>query len=149
LRPGSLAEILAISGFGERKTAMYGPPILEALRRFETGARTSLIREPKVTPAEETKRLLAEGRTFDEIAKLRGRQLASVVDLISGLVEKGELELQPGWIEPGKIAQIEAACARLGFERLKALKEVLSPEISFEEIRLVVAGLRRRNKGRG
>jgi ATP-dependent DNA helicase RecQ len=149
LRPGSLAEILAISGFGERKTAMYGPPILEALRRFETGARTSLIREPKVTPAEETKRLLAEGRTFDEIAKLRGRQLASVVDLISGLVEKGELELQPGWIGDGKLAQIEAACARLGLERLKPLKETLPPEVSFEEIRLVVAGLRRRNKGRG
>jgi ATP-dependent DNA helicase RecQ len=143
VRPNSLSEVLAVSGFGERKTAIYGPPILEALRRFESGARASVAREPKAKPAEETMRLLAEGRTFDEIAKLRGRQLASVVDLVSGLVEKGELEFQADWIGPGKLTQIEAACARLGLERLKALKEALPPEVSFEEIRLVVAWLRR------
>jgi ATP-dependent DNA helicase RecQ len=143
VRPRSLSEILAVSGFGERKTAMYGPPILEALRRFQSGARATETREPTATPADETIRLLAEGRTFGEIARLRGRQLASVVKMVSDLVEQGELEFQPAWIDPGKRAQIEAACARLGFERLNPLKEALPPEISFHEIRLVVALLRR------
>jgi ATP-dependent DNA helicase RecQ len=36
-RPGSLAELLRVSGFGERKTEVYGQQILEALRTFRTG----------------------------------------------------------------------------------------------------------------
>ena len=38
-RPRSLAELLRVSGFGERKTEVYGRQILEALRNFRTGAR--------------------------------------------------------------------------------------------------------------
>jgi ATP-dependent DNA helicase RecQ len=33
-RPGSLAELRGVSGFGERKTEVYGTQILEALRTF-------------------------------------------------------------------------------------------------------------------
>jgi ATP-dependent DNA helicase RecQ len=38
-RPRSLAELLRVSGFGERKTEVYGQQILEALRNFQAGAR--------------------------------------------------------------------------------------------------------------
>jgi hypothetical protein len=43
---------------------------------------------------------------------------------------------------------IEAACNKLGIEWLKPLKEALPPEITYEEIRLVVAR-RRWEKDRG
>jgi ATP-dependent DNA helicase RecQ len=39
VQPRSLAEIRKVSGFGERKTEMYGPDILEALDRFRKGER--------------------------------------------------------------------------------------------------------------
>ena len=39
VQPRSLAEIRKVSGFGERKTEMYGPDILEALERFRNGER--------------------------------------------------------------------------------------------------------------
>jgi ATP-dependent DNA helicase RecQ len=39
VRPKSLEEIRRVSGFGERKTELYGPQILEALERFRNGAR--------------------------------------------------------------------------------------------------------------
>ena len=48
-----------------------------------------------------------------------------------------------------KQAVIEAACAKLGVERLKPLKDALPPEITYDEIRLVVAKLRREGKVRG
>ena len=38
-RPRSLVELLRVSGFGERKTEVYGQQILEALRNFQAGAR--------------------------------------------------------------------------------------------------------------
>jgi superfamily II DNA helicase RecQ len=39
VRPRSLAELRKVSGFGERKTEMYGLDILEALERFRNGER--------------------------------------------------------------------------------------------------------------
>jgi ATP-dependent DNA helicase RecQ len=90
--------------------------------------------------------LLAEGRTFEEIARIRGRQLKSVIDLVATLVEKGGLEFRPDWVDGERQASIKAACAQLGLERLKPIKEALPPEITFEEIRLVVAHLRRVGK---
>jgi ATP-dependent DNA helicase RecQ len=44
VQPRSLADIRKVSGFGERKTEMYGPAILEALERFRNGAR--MVAEP-------------------------------------------------------------------------------------------------------
>jgi ATP-dependent DNA helicase RecQ len=41
LRPRSLAELRKVSGFGERKTELYGPQILEALAQFRRGARAT------------------------------------------------------------------------------------------------------------
>jgi ATP-dependent DNA helicase RecQ len=141
-RPKSLAELLGVSGFGERKTELYGQSILDALSRFGTGARAAPLPEKRTRPAEDTLRLLAEGRTLEEIARIRGRQLGSVVSLVADLVEKGQLEFQSGWVESDKQKSIESACARLGVQWLKPLKEALPPEISFEEIRLIVARLR-------
>jgi ATP-dependent DNA helicase RecQ len=137
-----LSELRSISGFGERKTELYGKEILGALEEFVRGARAARQEEEKAKPAEETMRLLGEGRTFQEIAKVRGRQVGSVVELVVRLMEKGELEFQPSWVDVEKQAQIEEACTRLGFERLKSLKDALPAAISYEEIRLVAAHLR-------
>jgi ATP-dependent DNA helicase RecQ len=141
-RPTSLAELLGVSGFGERKTELYGQPILDALSRFDKGGRAAPLPEKKSRPAEDTLRLLAEGRTFEEIARIRGRQLGSVVGLVADLVEKGKLEFQSGWVDSDKQQSIESACARLGIQWLKPLKEALPAEVTFEEIRLIVARLR-------
>ena len=42
VRPKSLEEIRKVSGFGERKTELYGSQILEALERFRNGARAKV-----------------------------------------------------------------------------------------------------------
>src|ERR1700678_3298895 len=45
VRPKSLEELRRVSGFGERKTELYGPQILEALERFRNGARARVEEE--------------------------------------------------------------------------------------------------------
>jgi len=102
--------------------------------------------EKKTAPAVETLQLLADGKSLEEIAQIRGRQLSTVVNAVAGLVETGEVEFRPEWMDRNKIAVIEAACTRLGLERLerlKPLKETLPPEITYDEIRLVIARMRR------
>jgi ATP-dependent DNA helicase RecQ len=141
--PASLEELRHITGFGERKTSVYGEQILVALRQFREGTRAAPVAEKKLRPAEETKRLLSEGKTFEQIAAARGRQLRTVIGGVADLIEQGEVEFQLGWISPEKQAVIEAACAKLGLQWLKPIKEALPEEISYDEIRLVLARLRR------
>jgi ATP-dependent DNA helicase RecQ len=143
IRPRSLSELRRVPGFGERKAEMYGHQILDALERFRQGDRAAAVPEVRPRPVEQTMRLLAEGLSLEEIAKARGRQLGTIVAMVADLVEKGDLTFQPSWVDREKQMSIEAACARLGLERLKPLIEALPPEITFDEIRLVVARLRR------
>ncbi len=141
-QPKSLSELLEVSGIGEKKAETYGREILAALERFRQGERAGGIQR-QAKPAEETLRLLSDGKTLEEIAQIRGRQISTVVSAIANLVETGLVEFQPGWVSKEKQAVIEAACAKVGLERLKGLKDVLPPEISYDEIKLVVGKMRR------
>ena len=146
IRPSSIAKLLTITGIGERKAATYGQEILAALQRYSEGARASALPQQKTAPALETLQLLSEGKTLEEIAQIRGRQLRTVVNAVATLVEAGEVDYQSGWIDRTRHSVIEAACIRAGLEnieRLKPLKDVLPPEITYDEIRLVLAHLKR------
>src|SRR5579859_446043 len=142
--PSSLSELRRVPGFGEKKTEMYGNEILAALERFRNGGRAQVetaARGPR--PAEETLRLLEEGRTFEEIAQIRHRKLSSVISLVAEMIERGEVDFQSEWMAPEIFDQIAGACQRSGMERLKPIKEALPEEITYEQIRLVAAQLRR------
>ena len=143
IRPRSLPALLHVSGIGERKAELYGQQILDALGRFEKGSRIAEVAEKKLSPAAETMRLLDEGRTLDEIAAIRGRQRSTIVSLVSDLVERGEVQFQPGWMDQEKQEKIEEVCGRLGPGKLTPIKKALPPEFTFDEIRLVVARIRR------
>ena len=151
VQPKSIGELLRITGIGERKADMYGQGILAALACFRDGARAAAPPPKKTAPVLETMRLLREGKGLAEIAQIRGRQLGTVLTAVTALVESGEVEFQSAWIDPNRQAVIEAACNRIGFDkldRLRTLKDVLPPEITYDEIRLVLARVRRENRGK-
>jgi ATP-dependent DNA helicase RecQ len=146
-KPKFYAELLEIAGIGERKAEIYGQPILDALEKFRQGERAGGV-ERKAKPVDETLRLLGEGKTLEEIATIRGRQVSTVINAVANLVETGEVEFQGAWVSAEKQSVIAAACARAGMERLKPAKDILPPEITYDEIRLVVARLRREGMGK-
>ena len=90
--------------------------------------------------------MLAKGHTLDEIAKIRGRQLSTIVTMVADLVASGTVEFRAEWVDAKKQQKIEDACARLGWEKFQPLKEALPPEVTYHEIRLVVALLRRKKE---
>jgi len=145
MMPSSIQQLRTITGIGERKAEFFGREILEAIQRYREGARASAVTQKKTAPAAETLGLISQGKTLQEIAEIRGRQLGTVVNAVAALVETGTVEFNPDWIERNKLTVIEAACHRAGLEkieRLKPLKEVLPPEVTYDEIRLVLAHLR-------
>lgn len=151
VQPTSIAGLLAITGIGERKADLYGKGILAALGRFREGGRAAPAPVRKTAPMLETMRLLREGKGLAEIARIRGRQLSTVLSAVTELVESGDVEFQSAWVDPNRQAVIEAAVNRVGIDkldRLRTLKDVLPPEITYDEIRLVLARLRRENRNK-
>ncbi len=143
--PVSVEQLRAISGIGERKADMFGQGILAALRRFKEGARASASPHKKTAPAIETLQLISQGKSLPEIAEIRGRQLGTIVNAVATLLENDEVDFHEDWIDRNKQAVIEAACTRAGVKAitaLKPLKDVLPPEVTYDEIRLVLARLR-------
>ena len=146
VRPGSIRALLQITGIGERKAELYGRQILDRLKQFRDGARAAAP-DKKITPSEETILLIEQGKTLDEIASIRSRRRSTIVSTVSDLVERGLLELQNGWVTEDRQKQIEAAAANLDLERFTPIKDALPPDFTYDEIRLVVANLRRRRGG--
>ena len=147
-RPANFAELKQVTGIGEKKADVYGAEILQALRNFGAGARATPTVAKDPAPAEQTLRLLNEGRNFEEIARIRARQVSTIVCTVANLIETGQLKLDPKWISPDAQPLIEAACLTQGIERLRDIKEAVPPYVSFEDIRLVVAHLRAENRVR-
>jgi len=151
VRPTTISQLRTITGIGERKSELYGQPILDAIQRYREGARASALAQPKSAPALETLQFLREGKSLEEIAQLRGRQIGTVLNAVANLVENGEIPFQSAWVDRTKQSVIEAACLREGvdkIERLEPLKEVLPPEVTYDEIRLVLAKLRKEQPGK-
>ncbi len=140
--PESIAALRQIHGFGERKTESYGREILAAIAHFRQGVRGAKRTDKKLPARQETLKLVMEGKTLEQVAQIRECQLASVVELVASMVEEGAMVFRSGWVDAEKYTEIEKACAQHGMERLKPLKDALPPEITFDEIRLVVARLR-------
>jgi ATP-dependent DNA helicase RecQ len=145
-RPGSIGGLLQITGIGERKAEMYGRQILDALKRFRDGQRAA-VPDKKMAPSEWTIQLIEQGKTLDEIATIRDRRRSTIVSMVSDLVERGLLEFQNSWVEEDRQRQIEAVAVNLGLEKFAPIKDVLPENFTYDEIRLVVANLRRRRGG--
>ena len=143
-KPSSLAELERVHGIGRGKAESLGARILEALRTFQQGVRARPVPASSPSPAEQTVRLLEQGKSFAEIARARGRQRDTVITQVADRVESGRLPFDPAWLNESLLTEVGQAAVRLGFERLKPIKEAVSPEITYPEIRLVVAYLRSR-----
>jgi len=142
-RPETLMELRGIFGIGERKIEAYGSSLLQAVSRFQQGQRAIAPPAMKPTPEEETLKLLSEGKSFEEIAIIRDRRIATVIHTVGDLIERGDVELQSAWVPLETQQQIERVAAELGLDRLGPVKQALPETISYNEIRLVVARLRR------
>ena len=68
--------------------------------------------------------------------------------MVAEMIEAGDAKFRESWFGAEKYAEISEACERLGTDLLKPIKEALPEEISYDEIRLVVAHLRATEKTR-
>jgi ATP-dependent DNA helicase RecQ len=138
--PSTLAELRTVSGFGEQKTGLYGRQILEILASFQRRNSAELEQLLELSgPARETLQLLNQQHNFEEIAGIRGVGMQAVVTAVSELVQRGDVAFRQEWVSPPRYDRIRDAGVKVGWERLKPIKEALPEEFTYEEIRLVAA----------
>jgi len=161
VRPAGLIEMKRIKGIGDRKLADLGKRFVDAVRAYCAANGIPLSPKPaeqqKLRPASGTAATpapvvsLTRRRAFDMFRE--GKAVADVADAIcrapgttAQYLADYVREARPATVEPW-VAQpiydrIAAAARATGLDFLKPVFEALNGEVSYEDIRIVLAHLR-------
>ncbi len=156
--PQTLSELRKISGFGEAKTEQYGKQFLDIIVDY-CGQHdlSSLVHEKK--PKRERKertgpapkkgdthaesfRLFREGKTIADIAKERRLTMSTIEGHLAKFVLRGDIKIEE-LVSQEKIMLIEPLLSSFDGGSVNPIKQQLGDAVSFGEIRLVIASLRR------
>ena len=161
--PHSAAELKIISGLGDSKIEQYGQQFLELIITYcsEKGL-SSLIHEKvskkgkktsstgkeatgsfsksKTDTYAETFKLYREGLAISAIAKSRNLAVSTIETHLTRFVHSGDIKIDE-LVSPEKVILIEAAVKDFEGTAITPIKQKLGDDISFGEIRFVMAGL--------
>jgi PIF1-like helicase/Helix-turn-helix domain/HRDC domain len=153
--PQTLQELGKISGFGKAKLESYGRQFLDIITAYTTQhGLTSLIHEkvPKQTRKEkdpakekvdtklETYKLYVAGKTINEIAAARNLSAGTIEGHLAHYVRTGAISIET-LVNKEKILLIEPLAKKFEGGSTTSLKEQLGNDVSYGEIRLVIASL--------
>lgn len=148
-------DFLTINGVGRFKLDQYGKRFLTTIRNFctEHAIQTSFklnqsnlspLKPAKLTKSlssEESFELFLQKKPLEEIAKIRGLVKSTIIEHICHHIMSGNYSgpLEIDWfISQERQKQINLVIDQIGMEKLSPIKLQL-PDLSYEEIRLVVA----------
>jgi ATP-dependent DNA helicase RecQ len=157
--PQTLVELRRISGFGDAKVQQYGQQFLDVILEYcKENNLSSLIHEkaPKRERKEknektgtakkkgetyaESFRLFKNGKTIAEIAKERNLAISTIESHLTRFVRWGDIKIEEV-VSREKLVLIEAALTDFKGTSIIPVKQQLNADVSFGEIRLVMAGL--------
>jgi ATP-dependent DNA helicase RecQ len=154
--PLTKSDLLKISGFGTFKTEKYGEPFLETVQDYciEHKQPTRIdLKQPKkerrqkttvpVERATDTRRvsftLFKQGKTMAEVAEERKLSINTIESHLSYFVSSGDIEIDD-LVDAPKQKAIQKTIEMFGASNgLKVLKENLPEEITYGEIKMVLA----------
>jgi hypothetical protein len=159
--PQTLEELEEISGFGKAKLKAYGKAFLDIIvdysRERELTSRISSKSpkrkrkekdsdgKPKVNTKQQSYELYISGKTIPEIAAERGLSVSTIEGHLSWYVGLGKLEIDR-FVNEKKITLITHTIKELKAESLNPVKETLGEQVTYSEVRYVMAWLEYQNK---
>lgn len=148
--PISVDNMLKISGVGVNKLEKYGNIFIETIQKYVVEncivipERLEKISEPKAKPSKENTTMISlelykQGKTIDEISKIRGFTRQTIEN---HLIKCYEMDLNSDIIKDIQ-TQYETAILKaideFGIQKLKILKENLPNQVSYLDIRYYIA----------
>ncbi len=161
--PQTLAELRKISGFGDAKIQQYGQQFLDVILEYCTKNNLSSLihektpkrerkdplagRQGKAGPAKkkgdthaETFKLYKEGKRVDDIAKERNLAVSTIEGHLCKFIRRGDISINE-LVSREKFILIESALKDFDGTSTGPVKQKLPNDISFGEIKMVMAGL--------
>ena len=150
--PLTTEELLQISGFGKAKVEVYGNQFLSIIQEYckENNLQSNIgEKSPKRQRKEskglkntdtksETFRLYKEGNSVSQITSLRNLTAGTIESHLAYFVETGQIKIEE-LVSREKIVLIEPALKVFDGGSITPIKEKLGSQVSFGEIRLVLA----------
>jgi ATP-dependent DNA helicase RecQ len=149
--PVTLADLSNVKGIGKQKLEAYGIAVTNLVKQFlerrpESRPFDSILvkngapESQRVTQTiEDTYRLWQEGKTPDEIARVRELAHSTVLGHLEALILDGRTLDLSRIVPAEKAALIKEALTRVPEDRLSSVKEILQDAATYDEIRLVKA----------
>lgn len=152
--PLTKKDLVQISGFGKAKAEKYGDEILEAVESFcvrhglETNMaarntnpkkdRKSRTTEPKIDTKTVSFNLYKAGKTIANIAKERNFSTSTIEGHLAYFIGSGEININ-NLVSKEKQMLVKGAVDKHGTVSLKTLIDNLPEDISYGEVRMVLA----------
>ena len=151
--PQTLGELRKISGFGDVKIEIYGNQFLEIIqeycKQYDLSSKIAdklpkrQRKEPKSSKTKvdtkvETYKLYKEGVAIADIAKQRTLTIQTIESHLAHYVQIGDINISE-LVSREKLILIEPAIKEFNGGSITPIKEKLGSNISFGEIRLVMA----------
>ncbi|MGE3182133.1 MAG: DNA helicase RecQ [Phycisphaerae bacterium] len=161
-RPAEVEELQHIRGIGEKKRADLGDRFVDEIVRYcsENGVtcpnEEAMQRPQRRAPSPVRKKkkkafsaarakaieLFAEGRSIAEVAQQIDRAISTTAQYLGEYIETHPSTSIAPWVAPEVEARVADAAREMETAYLGPIRARLNDEVSFEEIRLVVAKLR-------
>lgn len=156
--PATESVLKSIKGFGAAKVKRYGEEILTIVREYceKHGLQSSMASEA-VQPKKEkvmkpsnqkgatqttSYNLFKEGKSMEEIAQERNMAVTTIESHLSTFISDGLIDIDR-IVSPESQKQVLDAAEKFGWESLKTLKENLPEQISYGQIRMTKASLKK------
>jgi ATP-dependent DNA helicase RecQ len=139
--PKNQQEFIKINGVGPIKWIKYGEEFLQLIQSHQSTKALPLSQTAgnERSSKEETVYLYQQGFSLEQI--MHARQLVKstiLVHLIESIQEGSNLDITR-LVTPSKQLAIQEIIVKVGVDRLTPIKELLTDEYSYDEIRLVAA----------
>ncbi len=156
VRPQTLPEMKRIKGIGDRRLADLGQRFLAAVRTYcvQNGvsfSQTPLPSSPALKPPPApvvnlTKRrayeLFGDGRSVVEVAEAIARTPGTASQYLADYIREAHPADVDAWVAHGLYERVAAAARSTGLDYLKPVFEALDGEVTYDDIRIVLAHLR-------
>ena len=155
--PDTLAALKEVKGIGKRLAERYGQELVAMVDAYRRQHHIEAVTLPPGTPASPPPRkpkapridtrqisldLFEKGMTLAQIAEERGLVLATIEGHMAHWVETGKVGIDL-LVPPEKRQAIEKELSRLQGKPFGQIKHALGADVSFGEIKLVQAHLKR------
>ena len=146
--PQSKEALLTIKGVGLKKYESYGESFVDLIKDYSAPKgidsinvqKEEIMREDLIDRYQLTYDAYLEGLSLKEIAEKRNFTMNTIIEHLSKCTEQNKLVDWSRFIDnPIKEDKILEAINQTGLEKLKPIKDLLDDDISYEDIRLVIA----------